>query len=195
LLANWLPKIAGECGNSQDSQLISLFAENFWKETGSTWTASATTQSHSNGDFLGEKPRIGGLACSRRSFRSTATAAASCISISTTFSRGATDSRSLAGFRTLPTSQPSEARHAHTSGSRIPPAHGTFGGRGARPRLPRPREPARRRHSRRRAARGDAMVRAANLASCRRYSRSSVLRIFGVRRFGLKPRSESCAKT
>jgi hypothetical protein len=31
--------------------------------------------------------------------------------------------------------------------------------------------------------------------SCRRYSRSSVLGIFGVRRFGLKPRSESCAKT
>jgi hypothetical protein len=40
-----------------------------------------------------------------------------------------------------------------------------------------------------------AMVRAANLASCRRYPRSSVLRIFGVRRFGLKPRSELCAKT
>jgi len=30
----------------------------------------------------------------------------------------------------LPTSQPSEARHAHTSGSRIPPAHDIFGGRG-----------------------------------------------------------------
>jgi hypothetical protein len=45
LLADWLPKIAGECGNSQDTQLISLLAENFWKETGSTGTASATMKS------------------------------------------------------------------------------------------------------------------------------------------------------
>jgi hypothetical protein len=37
----------------------------FVAETGSTVTASATTQSVSNGDFpgFGEKPRIGGLAC------------------------------------------------------------------------------------------------------------------------------------
>jgi hypothetical protein len=37
----------------------------FVAETGSTVTASATTQSVSNGDFpgFGEKPRIDGLAC------------------------------------------------------------------------------------------------------------------------------------
>ena len=51
--------------NFKFSLFFSLLAGKPGVETGSTTTASATTQSHSNGDFLafGEKPRIGALAC------------------------------------------------------------------------------------------------------------------------------------
>src|SRR5258708_35853769 len=56
---------------SKNSLLNSLLAGNLDVETGSIWTASATTQSYAPGDFLKEyeKPRIGGIRGTVRSQR------------------------------------------------------------------------------------------------------------------------------
>src|SRR5258708_36512986 len=56
---------------SKNSLLNSLLAGNLDVETGSIWTASATTQSYATGDFLKEyeKPRIGGIRGAVRSQR------------------------------------------------------------------------------------------------------------------------------